>query len=80
MHGDHGSGEHLGLPRAADVDPGLQAPQMHSSANERIHVLGENVEYQELGADYFDRRLSDDRRARRAVNELHRLVCRAGNP
>jgi hypothetical protein len=53
---------------------------MHSSANERIHVLGENVEYQELGADYFDRRLSDDRRARRAVNELHRLVCRAGNP
>jgi transposase len=37
------------------------------------HILGENVEYQELGADYFDRRLSDDRRARRAVNELHRL-------
>ena len=37
------------------------------------HILADNVGYQELGADYFDRRLSDDRKARRAVNELHRL-------
>jgi transposase len=37
------------------------------------HILGDNVGYQELGADYFDRRISDDRKARRAVNELHRL-------
>jgi transposase len=38
------------------------------------HILGEDlVEYQELGAGYFDRRLSDDRRTCRAINELHRL-------
>lgn len=37
------------------------------------HILADNVGYQELGADHFDRRLNDDRKARRAVNELHRL-------
>ncbi|GAA1918420.1 IS110 family transposase [Streptantibioticus ferralitis] len=37
------------------------------------HVLHDGVVYQELGADYYDRRLSNARKKRRAVNDLHRL-------
>jgi hypothetical protein len=37
------------------------------------YILHDGVGYHELGADYFDHRLTNERRTRRAVNELHRL-------
>jgi len=56
--------------------PGLPAhyPGVHLHGGTPIwHILHDGVGYHEPGADYFDRRLTDERRTRRAVNELHRL-------
>jgi transposase len=45
----------------------------HSIVIAAYHILDRNVPYQELGADYFDRRRSSHQRTKRLVRQLEQL-------
>ena len=45
----------------------------HSILIAAYHLLEQKVPYQELGADYFDRRRSTEQRTRRLVRQLEQL-------
>jgi len=45
----------------------------HSILIAAYHILEQKVPYQELGADYFDRRRSSEQRTRRLVRQLEQL-------
>ena len=45
----------------------------HSILVAAYHILEQKVPYQELGADYFDRRRSSEQRTKRLVRQLEQL-------